>query len=112
MSVEGGGDWKDAFYAVQKGDTALVKYHISQGIDLDFQHMEAFSTLLLESIEYNRLEIAALLLENGADPQKAEGYGGVTPLKLAKQKRNKAMTRLLKKYLPKRSFWGFSYYTS
>ena len=99
MSVQGGGDWKDAFYAVQNGDIDLVKYHVSQGIDLDFQHMEAFSTLLLESIEYNRIDIAKLLLENGADPRKSEGYSGLTPLKLAKQKRNKEMVKLVKSFL-------------
>lgn len=107
MSVEGGGDWKDAFYAVQRGDLALVNYHISQGIDVDFQHMEAFSTLLLESITFNQLDIAELLLESGADPAKAEGYSGLTPLKLAKQKKNKDMVLLLKKYLPRRSFWDW-----
>lgn len=99
MSTEGGGDWKDAFYAVQNGDMDLVRYHIRQGIDLDFQHMEAFSTLLLESVEYNRLDIAELLLESGADPAKAEGYSGLTPLKLAKQRKNKAMVKLIKGYL-------------
>lgn len=105
MSVEGGGDWKDAFYAVQQGDIDLVRYHIRQGIDLDFQHMEAFSTLLLESVEHNQLEIARLLLESGADPKKAEGYGGVTPLKLAKEKKNKEMILLIKEYLPKSSLF-------
>ena len=105
MSVEGGGDWKDAFYAVQKGDIDLVKYHISQGVDLDFQHMEAFSTLLLESISCNQLEIAKVLLESGADPTKPEGYSGLTPLKMAKQMKNQEMIKLLKKYLPKRHFF-------
>lgn len=106
MSAEGG-DWKDAFYAVQNGDFELVNYHIRQGIDVNFQHMEAFSTLLLESIEYERVEITRLLLENGADPLKAEDYGGVTPLQLAKRKKNKEIIRLLERYIPKKSIFSF-----
>ena len=105
MSVYGGGDWKDAFYAVQRGDLALLKYHIDQGIDLDFQHAEAFSTLLLESIEQEHVSIARLLLENGANPAKAEGYSGITPLKLAKTKKNKELVQLIKSFLPKKSIF-------
>lgn len=100
-----GGNWKDAFYAVQNNDLALLSYHISEGVDLDYQHPEAFSTLLLEAIQQGHVEIVELLLKKGANPNKAEEFGGVTPMRLARQLKDPTMIRLLSDYVPKPSLY-------
>lgn len=104
MSVTGGGDWKDALYAVQDGNVELVKYHLSEGIDVNYQHPEAFTTLLIDSVEHARYDIMQLLLEGGADPLLKEGFSAETAIDIAKKKKDKKATGILKKYLPKKKF--------
>lgn len=63
-----GGDWKEMYVAVQRGDIDLVKYHIKNGIDPNYQHPEILSLPLVTAIIEGHIEIAKFLLENGADP--------------------------------------------
>jgi len=93
-----GGDWKDMFSAIQKGDYSLVEYYLKKGVDLNYQHPEFLAAPLVESIRYNQLEIAKLLLENNADPNIKEAWGGETPLSVANNKKNKAAIDLLSQH--------------
>lgn len=102
-----GGDWKELLVAVQDGDFDLVKYHVANDIDLNYQHPEIFTTLLIESIVHNHYDIATYLLENGADPTLRAGLSNDSPLSEAKKTGNKKMIRLIKSYLPKRKFLFF-----
>ncbi|MEM6299840.1 MAG: hypothetical protein AAF740_14215 [Bacteroidota bacterium] len=34
------GDWKDLLAATQNNDLELVKYHLKQGVDINYQHPE------------------------------------------------------------------------
>ena len=61
-----GGNWKEMFHAAEKGDLELVRYHLSTGIDPNYQHPEYTTGALLESIRKGQLEVAELLLEKGA----------------------------------------------
>ena len=63
-----GGDWKDMFYAAERGDVDLVRYHIRNGIDPNYQHPEFLTTALVEAITNNHLEVVKYLLDNGAQP--------------------------------------------
>jgi ankyrin repeat protein len=63
-----GGDWKEMYVAVQRGDIDLVKYHIRNGVDPNYQHPEILSLPLVTAIIEGHIEIAKFLLENGADP--------------------------------------------
>lgn len=94
-----GGDWKEMLYAAEKGDLDLLIYHIRQGVDPNYQHPEFMTTPLIESIRFGHLNVAAYLLENGADPSLKEVFGPHTPMSLAKFQKNKAAIELLKKYL-------------
>ncbi len=38
--ASGGGDWKDMYNAAERGDVACVRYHLSAGVDVDYQHPE------------------------------------------------------------------------
>ena len=94
-----GGDWKAMFKAVQTGDFDLVEYYIKMGIDPNYQHPEYMAAPLVESIRFNHLDIARLLLENGADPAIKEASEGDTAMSVAELKKNQEAIKLLNEYL-------------
>ena len=93
------GDWKDMIYAIRDGDLELVRYHINQGVNLNYQHPEFMTSALIESIVYDRGDIAHLLLKSGADPNLKVGFSSDTALSEAKKAKNKVMITLLKNHL-------------
>jgi uncharacterized protein len=93
------GAWKDLYYAIQKNDIGLVHYYIKQGVDINYQHPEIMTTLLIESVRQGNFEIVKFLLENGADPSMAEDFGDDTALSLAKK--DKKILELVESYLKK-----------
>ena len=93
-----GGNWKDMFNAIQEGDIALVDYYLKIGVDPNYQHPEFLASPLVESIRFNQLAIARLILENGGDPTIKEVFGGDTPLSVAKALKNKQAIDLLRSY--------------
>ena len=101
-----GGDWKEMLVAVQNGNIDLVKYHLSNGIDINYEHPELLTTALIESITYGHFDLTKYLLENGADPAQKAWISSDTPLKAAKQKGDKATITLIKSYLPKKKWFG------
>lgn len=94
-----GGDWKDMFRGVETNDFDLVKYHIRNGIDLNYQHPEFLTSALIESIQRNHLEMTELLLKNGALPNLKEVFTNKTPMMIAKENRNKEAVEILNRYL-------------
>ena len=96
-----GGDWKAMFKAVQTRDYDLAAYYLKMGIDPNYQHPEFMAAALVESVRFNHMAIAKLLLENGADPLIKEVLGGDTPMDVAKAKQNDEAMSLLKLYIDK-----------
>ncbi len=94
-----GGDWKAMFQAIQDGDINLVEYYLKMGIDPNYQHPEYMASPLVESIRFEHLDIAKLLLKNGADPHAKEVMGGDTALSVAQSKRNTQAIELIKIHL-------------
>lgn len=86
------------FKGVQENDLELVRFYISSGIDLNYQHPEYMALPLSESIRYNHLEVAELLLLNGAKASIIEMESGVTPIDLARKKRNQKAIDLLDRF--------------
>lgn len=98
------GDWKEMLLACENGNLELVKYHISAGIDPNYQHPEYLTTPLIVSIEYGHKEICKFLLESGANPTLKAGFSEDTPMKVAKRYKRKGIMELLKttiKNIPK-----------
>ena len=83
-----GGDWKEMFNAATEGDIELVKYHLKMGVDLNYQHPEYLTSVLIECIRLEKMEMVEFLLENGADPSAREGFGTTTTLSIAKFEKN------------------------
>ncbi len=96
-----GGDWKDMFTGIQKGNLGLVEYYLAIGIDPNYQHPEFMALPLVESIRFNHLEITKLLLEKGADPNLKEFWGGASPTSVAEANKNKEAIELLLDYIKK-----------
>ncbi|MGB0886291.1 MAG: ankyrin repeat domain-containing protein [Chitinophagales bacterium] len=94
-----GGNWKEMFKAIQEGDFELVSYHINAGVDPNYQHPEYMALPLVESIRFNHLDIAKLLLENGANPNSKEVLGADSPLSVAKAKNNSEAIKLVERFL-------------
>ncbi len=94
-----GGDWKDMFRGVEINDIELVKYHIQNGIDPNYQHPETLTSALIESIQRNHLEIMEFLLQNGALPDLKEVFTDKSPMCVAKENKNKAAVEILNRYL-------------
>ncbi len=93
------GNWKDMFQGIQKGDIDLVDYYLEVGVDPNYQHPEFLALPLVESIRFNQLDIAKLLLENGADPRLKEVWGGETALSVAQVANKEEALLLLRQYI-------------
>lgn len=94
-----GGDWKDLFAAVQRGDLDTVRYYILMGIDPNYQHPEYLTSPIIESFREGQLEIAEYLLKNGATANVKEIWTGQDLLSIVKATKNKAALALIKQYL-------------
>lgn len=93
-----GGDWKEMLVAVQSGDFELVKYHIQNGVDPNYEHPELLTNALIESVQYDHIDIARYLLENGANPKQNAWMSTDNPLSVAKAMKKKEFVRLFKSY--------------
>ncbi|HMP99846.1 MAG TPA: ankyrin repeat domain-containing protein [Cyclobacteriaceae bacterium] len=90
------GDWKDLIQGIQDNNIALVKYYISIGVDINFQHPEIMSSPLIESIRCGYMEITALLLAHGARPELKEAFSNKSPMQIAEEMGNEEALLLLK----------------
>ncbi|MEM6318559.1 MAG: ankyrin repeat domain-containing protein [Bacteroidota bacterium] len=94
-----GGNWKEMVHAAEKGDLELVRYHVMNGVDVNYQHPEFMTTPLIISIENQQYAIAKFFLENGADPTTKEIFGHHTPLTAAQLTKNNRLVALVKSFL-------------
>lgn len=99
-----GGDWKEMLVAVQNGDAELVKYHIHNGVDPNYEHPELLTNALIESVQFNQFEIACYLLEHGANPKQNAWMSTDNALSVAKAMGKKEFVRLFKRYGTKKSW--------
>ncbi|WP_413582274.1 ankyrin repeat domain-containing protein [Bdellovibrio sp. HCB288] len=95
------GDWKEMYGAAVAGNLELVRYHIKNGVNPNYQHPEIMSTALVASIIANHMEIALFLLENGADPALVSEIDNMTPMQAAKLFKRSEMIRILSNMISK-----------
>lgn len=98
------GDWKEMYNAASSGDLALVQYHISNGVNPNYQHPEILCTPLVAAISAGHADIAKYLLQHGADPALLSEYDNLTPLQAAELHHQQEIVELLKKMLPPKSY--------
>lgn len=90
-----GGDWKDMYQASFNGDLDLVKYHIKNGVDPNYQHPEVLSTPLVAAVLNGHTEVAKFLISNGADPRLVSMLDGMNGIEAARSRNNVELLRYL-----------------
>jgi uncharacterized protein len=78
-----GGNWKEMFNAACEGDLELVKYHVKNGVDVNYAHPEFLSTPLVACALEGHETVALYLLESGANPDLLSEFDAMTPLQAA-----------------------------
>lgn len=73
------GKWTPLHLACREGQVDVVQQLLAEGGDIDFKNDYGASSLLV-AIHSSRCEVILLLLELGADPNKAYGFDKWTPL--------------------------------
>lgn len=102
------GDWKEMYKAASEGNFALLKYHIENGVNPNYQHPEILSTPLVASIIAGHDEISVFLLEHGAKPDLLSEFDGLTAFQAAEKYKRQKILNLLQEKFPhsnKKSFW-------
>lgn len=93
------GNWKEMHLAAEKGDIELVSFHLKMSVDPNYQHPEFMTAPLLASIKNQHLDVARLLLENGAQPDIKEVWTGDRPMDIALRNKDQAAIDLLKEFM-------------
>ncbi len=93
-----GGDWKEMYVAATDGNLELVRYHIENGVDPNYQHPEILSTPLVAAILNGHHDIVEFLLGNGADPTLVSYFDQMNAIKAAQQSKDLRMKEILKPY--------------
>lgn len=93
-----GGEWKELLRASESGDVSLVKYHLSNRVDPNWQHPEYFTAPIFEGIRNGRIEVVQALLQHGkADTSIVEEMTECQPLEVAIEERQHEIVDLLLK---------------
>lgn len=95
-----GGNWKDLVKAADQGDANVVRFHLSCGVDPNFQHPEYFTTPLCTAIRAGHLDIVQILVEGGSDPELIEELSCDSPLEIARQMQQHKIVDYLNTVLP------------
>lgn len=107
-----GGDWKDFYAAAERGDLACVRYHLSAGVDVNYQHPEVMLSALVISTMQGHEAVVRLLLNHGADANLPAELGDLMPLHLARERGHTAIASLLlahgaqQRPVTRRPFWS------
>ncbi|MNK01244.1 Ankyrin repeats (3 copies) [compost metagenome] len=99
------GDWKEMYLAASNGDLELVKYHIKNGSNPNYQHPEILCTPLVASIISGHNDISKFLLAHGADPALLSEFDNLTPIEAAKLYKRNEILKILKELSPRKSWF-------
>lgn len=89
------GDWKEMHAAATRGDLNLVRYHIQNGVNPNYQHPEIMSTPLVASILNSHQDISLFLLDHGADPNLLSDFDNMTPLQAIRHRPDEVVLKKL-----------------
>eukprot|EP00547_Thalassionema_nitzschioides_P006043 CAMPEP_0194207310 /NCGR_PEP_ID=MMETSP0156-20130528/6082_1 /TAXON_ID=33649 /ORGANISM="Thalassionema nitzschioides, Strain L26-B" /LENGTH=279 /DNA_ID=CAMNT_0038934033 /DNA_START=84 /DNA_END=923 /DNA_ORIENTATION=- len=97
-----GGEWKALLRASEAGEIPLIQYHLSNGVDPNWQHPEYFTAPLFEAIRNGQDRAVEILLQGAAYPLLVEEMTGCSPLEVAMQEREHGIVDLLLDHIPHR----------
>ncbi|UXR66211.1 ankyrin repeat domain-containing protein [Bdellovibrio bacteriovorus] len=100
------GDWKEMYQAAQNGNLELVRYHIENDVNPNYQHPEILATPLVAAITAGHSDVAIYLLENKADPFLKSFFDDMTGIEAALHYKNhEVLTHLRRQGIPTRKSW-------
>lgn len=109
-----GGNWKEFWLAASQpggGDLELLKFHLRNGVDPNFQHPEMESTALFEAVGAGNVQVVEYLLKYqdkdgkvAVDPTIPSAYENQTPLELAMEMQHHAMIDMILESLPIKNY--------
>jgi len=102
------GDWKDLYQAAVVGNLSLVQYHLSEGVNPNYQHPEILCTPLVASLIHDHPEVTRCLLSHGADPNVLSDFDDLTPLQAARKHGRHEFVKVLLELgarEPRRALW-------
>eukprot|EP00542_Grammatophora_oceanica_P018015 CAMPEP_0194047762 /NCGR_PEP_ID=MMETSP0009_2-20130614/25426_1 /TAXON_ID=210454 /ORGANISM="Grammatophora oceanica, Strain CCMP 410" /LENGTH=287 /DNA_ID=CAMNT_0038693465 /DNA_START=20 /DNA_END=883 /DNA_ORIENTATION=- len=99
-----GGNWKELLRASAGGDLPLMRYHLDNAVDPNFQHPEFFTAPIFDAIRQGQFEAVKLLLDKGTNPEIVEDSSDLTPLEVALEEKQHDIVDLLCLKLPKQTF--------
>lgn len=91
------GDWKEMYSAASSGNMDLVRYHIENGVNPNYQHPEILATPLVAAICAGHTDIALYLIDNKADPKLKSFFDDMTAVEAALKYQNKTVIEELEK---------------
>lgn len=90
------GDWKEMYKASLEGNLELVKFHLREGVDPNYQHPEILSLPIVAAIQAGHTEIVKALLESGAKIRLISVFDNMTALQAAQKSDNLEIKKLFK----------------
>ncbi|WP_413557336.1 ankyrin repeat domain-containing protein [Bdellovibrio sp. HCB209] len=99
------GDWKEMYRAAEEGDLELVRYHVSNGINPNYQHPEILSTPLVACVINGHIEIARYLLENGAQADLVSQFEEMTPWQAARHHKQAEIIEMIEARIGRQSWY-------
>ncbi len=95
MAMAVGGDWKAMYKAAVEGDLEQLEYWLGFDIDLDYQHNEVGTTLLIAAAAAGHRPICERLLAAGATLDVRSEWDGWTAAQAAGASGHKALAEWL-----------------
>lgn len=89
------------YKASLEGDLELVKFHLREGVDPNYQHPEILSLPIVAAIQAGHTEVVKAFLEAGAKTRLISVFDNMTALQAAQQCNNTAIKNLFKEDLAK-----------
>ena len=89
------GNWKDLFKAAGEGNLQLIRGHLKNGVDPNYQHPEYFTSPMFEAIRAGQREALEILLDHGGSPTLPEESTEKTPIEVAMSEGHHDMVDLL-----------------
>mmetsp|Transcript_5931 Transcript_5931/g.9878 ORF Transcript_5931/g.9878 Transcript_5931/m.9878 type:complete len:324 (-) Transcript_5931:183-1154(-) len=94
--------WKDLLKACSQNNVEVVRYHLENNVDPNYQDPKYFTSPLFEAIHGGHWQVVSMLVDAGASLNGTEIRTGFTPLELALEERQHTIVDFLLDRLPKK----------
>jgi hypothetical protein len=94
--------WKELLRACSQNNIDLVRYHLDNNVDPNYQHPEHFTSPLFEAIHCDHWHVCTMLVDAGASLNCVDISSGLRPLELALALRRHTIVDFLLDRMPEK----------